>query len=819
MALLAACLTLTVSWMRAAVDPVERMERAGALSAQVQERGPDAVRVSLNGASLSGATGLQAVSTSAEGVAKGGTQGSNPAAVHPSPATKSLTDATVQPARSGNSSSSSSNGIGSSSDVKHKGSEQGKAAHTKPDMLQLLADAELQPVVMATGGADPRVVKTASGSGVSTLKPLDEPEELAGVSPPLEAAPPGGLGAAAAGSGSAARAPRRGRLPPFAIAHRGASSELPEHTREAYERAIEEGADFIECDVVLTSDLVPLCRHEPNLASSTDALAKFPDRRRTYVIDGEQVTGVFSVDLTAAEVATLHAVQPWPFRDQSHNGRYAVATLADYLQVARSANRSVGIYPETKHPSWTNALPAVRAANTTLEDILLAALAAAGFDSALGSPGWRQRPVFLQSFEAASLRYMASRSCAPGILLLGDWEDWVAPDSNRTLADLTDDRSLAEIAGWAAGLGMSKSSLVRWQPEAAAARADANAGAGAAGANAAGAASTAAAVHSSGQDTAAHAAGSAGAGAAGTASAAASNATKAVVKHRRRLHAASGKAVAAALVATAGSGSSSSSSTGSGSGARAAPGPAPGAGRYVTTGVAERAQSHGLQVHIYTLRPEPQFFLPHLTQHVRSRDISPSAPGANATVADEYELFLEEVMAVDGMFADHMPSLQEWLRQHQLGRSPLLTQLAQQQVAEAGGAGRGGGGGGGAGKGARGQKGRRSGSGGPQGQGQGRGRAGGKGVETRPAQLGSGGGADAMEVVVDAEAKEGGGGGGRREARADRGVGQGGRERAAYGGAGGGGGGGAGGKYQPRVLGNGLRCEPFRGVGNRPFPG
>lgn len=106
------------------------------------------------------------------------------------------------------------------------------------------------------------------------------------------------------------------------------------------------GADFIECDVVLTADLVPLCRHEPNLASSTDALAKFPDRRRSYVIDGEQVTGVFSVDLTAAEVATLRAVQPWPFRDQTHNGRYAVATLADYLQVARVsrvvAGRQVG---------------------------------------------------------------------------------------------------------------------------------------------------------------------------------------------------------------------------------------------------------------------------------------------------------------------------------------------------------------------------------------------------------------------------------------------------------------------------------------------
>lgn len=95
------------------------------------------------------------------------------------------------------------------------------------------------------------------------------------------------------------------------------------------------GADFIECDVVLSSDLVPHCRHEPNLAATTDALKRFPDRQRTYSIDGEQVAGVFSVDLTAAEMATLRAVQPWPFRNQSYNGRCGVPTLEQYLLVAK----------------------------------------------------------------------------------------------------------------------------------------------------------------------------------------------------------------------------------------------------------------------------------------------------------------------------------------------------------------------------------------------------------------------------------------------------------------------------------------------------
>ncbi len=102
------------------------------------------------------------------------------------------------------------------------------------------------------------------------------------------------------------------------------------------------GADFIECDVVLSSDLVPHCRHEPNLAATTDVLKHFRDRERTYLIDGERVAGVFSVDLTAAEMATLRAVQPWPFRNQSYNGRYGVPTLEQYLQVAKVGKGSGG---------------------------------------------------------------------------------------------------------------------------------------------------------------------------------------------------------------------------------------------------------------------------------------------------------------------------------------------------------------------------------------------------------------------------------------------------------------------------------------------
>ncbi|KXZ56753.1 hypothetical protein GPECTOR_1g679 [Gonium pectorale] len=365
-----------------------------------------------------------------------------------------------------------------------------------------------------------------------------------------------------------------GALPrPFGIAHRGASAELPEHTREAYELAVVEGADFIECDVVLTADLVPLCRHEPNLLGSTDAADKFPDRLRSYTIDGKNVTGIFSVDLTAAEVATLRAMQPWPFRNQSYNGQFRVATLADYLHVARSANRSVGIYPETKHPGWTNAREAVRSANTSLEAILLDALAAAGWDmtAPLGSEAWRARPLFLQSFEVTSLRAMAARTRAPMVLLLGDWEGWTAPDSALTLAQLTEEASLAAIATWAAAVGPVKGTLVRWEPS---------------------------------QPQAAQ------------------------------------------------PGSRAGGSAGSGAGG----GDGGAGGRYVSSGLVERFHAHGLQVHTYTLRPESRFFLPHLAEHCRLQP-------PNLHVGAEYELLGRQVVRVDGLFADHMPSFLDW-REH-----------------------------------------------------------------------------------------------------------------------------------------------------------
>jgi glycerophosphoryl diester phosphodiesterase len=175
------------------------------------------------------------------------------------------------------------------------------------------------------------------------------------------------------------------RPPPHVIAHRGASGLLPEHTLPAYAAAIAAGADMVECDVHLTADLQPICRHDPDLATTTDALARFPERARTRVVDGQTLgPGVFACDLTLAEARTLRAKQRWPAdRGSQHDGAYGVATLQELLALvdalagavgagggAASSSgssfsggsaspdspapcaRVIGVYPETKHAAW-----------------------------------------------------------------------------------------------------------------------------------------------------------------------------------------------------------------------------------------------------------------------------------------------------------------------------------------------------------------------------------------------------------------------------------------------------------------------------------
>src|SRR6476659_3051755 len=147
---------------------------------------------------------------------------------------------------------------------------------------------------------------------------------------------------------------------PLVIGHRGASGYRPEHTLASYELAARMGADFIEPDLVCTKDGVLVARHEPEIGGTTDVAAhpEFADRRHTVSLDGISVTGWFTHDFTLAELKTLRAVERLPAvrqRNTIYNGLFEIPTFQEVLdlrvRLTRELNRTIGVYPETKHPT------------------------------------------------------------------------------------------------------------------------------------------------------------------------------------------------------------------------------------------------------------------------------------------------------------------------------------------------------------------------------------------------------------------------------------------------------------------------------------
>jgi glycerophosphoryl diester phosphodiesterase len=200
------------------------------------------------------------------------------------------------------------------------------------------------------------------------------------------------------------------------IAHRGASGERPEHTLESYQRAIEQGADYIEPDLVMTRDGVLIARHENEIGGTTDVAkhSEFADRRRTQVIDGETMTGWFTEDFTLAEIKTLRARERLPDLRPANcafDGRFSVPTFEEIMQLAQSANRArsgrskIGVYPETKHPAHFQRLDLAQ------ERPVLETLERHGYAE-------RGSPVFIQSFDPGNLRQLREMTALPLVQLL-----------------------------------------------------------------------------------------------------------------------------------------------------------------------------------------------------------------------------------------------------------------------------------------------------------------------------------------------------------------------------------------------------------------
>ncbi|MEM8697003.1 MAG: glycerophosphodiester phosphodiesterase [Pseudomonadota bacterium] len=235
--------------------------------------------------------------------------------------------------------------------------------------------------------------------------------------------------------------------PPIIIAHRGASAERPEHTLEAYQLAIDQGADYIEPDLVMTRDGVLVARHENEISSTTDIAdrAEFADRMTTKTIDGRSVTGWFTEDFTLAELRSLRTRERLPElrpHSASYDGQYTIPTLAEIIDLAQRQDRTIGLIPEIKHPGYFTSI------DLPMEEALVRQLAAAGYDS-------EDDPVMIQSFEIrplAALDVLTDLRLVQLIGARGSPAD--APDTSYD--HMTSPEGLRTIAAYADAIGPHK---------------------------------------------------------------------------------------------------------------------------------------------------------------------------------------------------------------------------------------------------------------------------------------------------------------------------------------------------------------------------
>lgn len=243
---------------------------------------------------------------------------------------------------------------------------------------------------------------------------------------------------------------------PIVIAHRGASGYRPEHTLEAYELAIDLGADFIEPDLVSTRDGVLIARHDNVLNLTTDVAARpaFSGRRTTKVVDGAVVANSwFSEDFTLAEIRTLRAIERIPAvrpDNTDFDGQFRVPTLQEVIDLVKRkecrTGRRIGLYPETKHPTYFDAL------GLSLEEPLVRTLHRNGYRH-------KSDPVFIQSFEVRNLKDLARMTNLSLVQLLwleGQPYDAVAEGSTLDYDEMATPAGLRAISRYADGVGPEK---------------------------------------------------------------------------------------------------------------------------------------------------------------------------------------------------------------------------------------------------------------------------------------------------------------------------------------------------------------------------
>ncbi len=319
---------------------------------------------------------------------------------------------------------------------------------------------------------------------------------------------------------------------PLVIGHRGLPGLYPEETRPAYEAAADAGADSLELDVHLTKDCVLVARHNPwlsdntNIATVAQTNATVAARKRTVpgvlvnvkyslatyggpaqylsdltvpsdpksvlkslIVDGEDHTGDWSItDFTVAELKAWIGGTTYDARDQRPtelNGKYPILTMQEVIDIARAKSTALGrtltVYPEAKNPYWNNAQAIANGCGSgahPFEDAIVKLINDNSLNSATA-------PIFVQSFDPASLKYMRSIGLKSRVVQLVDGNDvnyktgemiyktddvynfvdgrpysWTLAGDGRFFGEMLTPAGLAEIKTYADGIGPWKPQVV-----------------------------------------------------------------------------------------------------------------------------------------------------------------------------------------------------------------------------------------------------------------------------------------------------------------------------------------------------------------------
>ena len=221
------------------------------------------------------------------------------------------------------------------------------------------------------------------------------------------------------------------------IAHRGASGYAPEHTRAAYQLALDQRADYVEQDLAVTRDGVLICLHDDSLERTSNVAEVFPDRSTTAQGRRGPVKRWLANDFTLEEIRRLDMGR-W------FNAKFAGQRIVTWQEAIELVRGKGGLYPELKSP------PLYTERGVDMVKLFVESVKKNGLDR---PESLKTTPMIVQSFDEPTVRRIAQElPGVPRILLMESFGSGMS------------DARLRDIKRFATGIGPAKA-LLEAQPD------------------------------------------------------------------------------------------------------------------------------------------------------------------------------------------------------------------------------------------------------------------------------------------------------------------------------------------------------------------